>query len=73
MLGKVGAIFHQCHQGAGTSWPRSHWGLPGLEPGPQGGCLGMWPPPFHWGETLPGHRAIVQRALPSLCPSTLPA
>lgn len=36
MLGKVGAVFYQCHQGAGTGWPSGHWGLPGLSQGHRG-------------------------------------
>lgn len=32
MLGKVGAVSSQCHQGVGTAWLRGHWGLSGLKP-----------------------------------------
>lgn len=51
-------------------------GPPWAEPGPQGdasGCRLLQPPPWHWGETLQGDRAIAWHALPPLTPRALPA
>ena len=76
MLGKVGAVFYQCHQGAGDRLAQGPLGPPWAEPGPQGdasGCRLLQPPPWHWGETLQGDRAIAGRALPPLSPRALPA